>query len=134
MKQRNVLDWFMGAGQKAAIRHALRGEEKNWFQAKLQELQTLVDGMPITGETDGQGPDAVVHLHYFGGSCDAWITELDMGCLDDEPDQYQSQAFGRVDLGWGGELGYVSIPELLAAGMELDMHWQPITLKEVKNQ
>jgi hypothetical protein len=73
----------------------------------------------------------VVHLHYFRGSCDVWLTELDKGAPDDEADDYQSQAFGLTDLGYGPELGYVSIPEITRAGMELDLHWKPVTVGEI---
>ncbi len=73
---------------------------------------------------------AVARLHYFGGSADAWIVELDCGAADDTPADYQRQAWGKVDLGWGAELGYVSIPELLSAGLELDLHWQPRPVSE----
>ena len=37
----------------------------------------------------------------------------------------QLQAFGKADLGHGGELGYISIVEIIKCGAELDLHWQP---------
>lgn len=46
----------------------------------------------------------------------------------------QLQAFGLADLGYGGELGYISIVELLECGAELDLHWTPQTLAEVKRE
>jgi len=58
---------------------------------------------------------------------DWYITEKDMG---DE----QIQAFGLADLGMGfPELGYISIEELVENGVELDLHWTPKTLAEVKS-
>ena len=44
----------------------------------------------------------------------------------------QVQAFGIADLGMGPELGYISIPELLANGAELDLYYtKPKTIGEL---
>jgi len=56
---------------------------------------------------------------------DWYITERDM-----ETDQLQ--AFGLANLGYGGELGYISIEELKSSNVEIDLHWTPKTLREVK--
>jgi hypothetical protein len=85
--------------------------------------------MPVTYATDGQGDDATVHLHYFTGGCDWYITEKDAG-TPDEPGQ--RQAFGLANLGYGGELGYISIAELIANGAELDLYWRAVPLRTVK--
>jgi hypothetical protein len=135
MKQKPILTSFMGPQQAACIRSAMRGEEGAWFRAKVQELQTLVDSMPVTYETEPQdetqtAAPAVARLHYFRGHIDAWIVELDKGSPDDAPEDYQAQAWGKVDLGYGAESGYISLPELLAAGMELDLHWHPRPIAE----
>jgi Protein of unknown function (DUF2958) len=67
-----------------------------------------------------------VHLHYCIGAMDWFITERD---ISDE----QLQAFGLCDLGMGyPEMGYVCIPEITAAGAELDLDWKPKTLAEIK--
>jgi hypothetical protein len=131
MKQRDVLEAFMPVGERVAVRMALRGEERDYFKQRMAALQAVLDSMPVTGDTDAQGDAAVCHLHYFAGSCDVWLTELDKGAPDDKPEDYQSQAFGLVDLGYGSELGYVSIPEVIGAGMELDLHWKPVTVGEI---
>jgi hypothetical protein len=131
MKQKNIRR-FMGRSQAAAIHCCLRGEEADYFRAKLRHLQEVVDNMPVTYETQEAGASAFARLHYFRGGCDAWIAELDAGAPDDAPEDYQSQAWGMVDLGYGPEIGYVSIPELLAAGMELDLYWKPQTLAEIR--
>ena len=42
------------------------------------------------------------------------------------------QAFGIADLGKGRELGYISIPELLENGAELDLYYtEPKTIGEL---
>lgn len=81
--------------------------------------------MPTTYETDGQGGDAIVWLHYFTPSGDWYITERDM-------EREQLQAFGKADLfGDGGEIGYINLVELLECGAELDLHWSPEALKDI---
>ena len=74
-------------------------------------------------EQGGKGDAAIVHLHYFTSSGDWYITERDTSVA-------QHQAFGSADLGYGPELGYISIAELIANGAELDIHWTPRTLGE----
>jgi hypothetical protein len=125
---------FIGASQWSAIAHGLRGEEKDFFLLKMMKLGQIIRDMPRTGQTDGQGDDAVAHLHYFAGGRASWyITEKDIGAADDRREDFQSQAFGLADLfGDGGELGYISIPEILAAGGELDLYWRPKTLGDIR--
>ena len=42
------------------------------------------------------------------------------------------QALGLANLGYGGELGYISIQELIDAGVELDVYWTPKTIGAIK--
>jgi hypothetical protein len=117
---------FIGANQIAVMVEACRGEEGEFFREQFFELADLFESMPRTYWTDGQGDAATVHLHYFIGASDFFIIERDI-------DHAQEQAFGLADLyGDGGELGYVSILELIRNGVELDLHWTPRTLAEVK--
>lgn len=127
-----VLRDFMGHSQtKVAAGYAARGEEREFYRDVLCRLAGIVQTMPQTYDQKGKGDDAIVSLHYFMGSCDWYITEKDKADPDDtEPGQHQ--AFGLCDLGHGGELGYVSLVEILAAGAELDFHFEPKTLREVQ--
>lgn len=118
---------FIGRQQLAAIGELCRGEEKQYFFDKLVEMAEIVETMPVTYETDGRGDQAMVHLHYFTSGADWYITERDC-------EEQQLQAFGLADLYDGGELGYISIVELLECGAELDLHWTPKTLAEVKRK
>lgn len=120
-----TLNKFMSRSQIAAVAEATRGEEREHFIDMMLELAEHLKTMPKTYEQDGKGDDAVVGLHYFRGNMDWYITERDM-----EDDQLQ--AFGLADLGYGGELGYISIQELIDNGVELDLYWTPKTLGEVK--
>jgi len=122
---------FIGSSQLRVVSEGSRGEEKQFFFDKMCELAAIVKGMPTTGAQDGKGRDAIAYLHYFKGNLDFYITEKDIGSPDDKPEDFQCQAFGLADLfGDGGELGYISIPELLENGMELDFHFMPKTLRE----
>lgn len=114
---------FAGHAQIAAIRQGLKGEESEHFEAKLAEYTGRVLTMPKVYEQDGLGENAIVHLHYFRGNQDWYITERDT------TDQ-QFQAFGFANLGCGAELGYINIAELIAHGVEMDLHWTPRTVKE----
>ena len=37
-----------------------------------------------------------------------------------------------ANLGYGGELGYISLIELGQCGVEIDLHWKPVTLGKVR--
>lgn len=116
---------FITPAQLEVIGNACRSEEREFFKAKLAELANTIETMPVTYQTDGQGMEAVAHLHYFAGAGDWYITERDC-------ETEQLQAFGEADLGYGGELGYISIVELLECGAELDLYWTPKSLNAIK--
>ena len=122
----NALRGFVPSHQLNLIGSLCRGEEGDFFRGKLIEYAERVALMPKTYEQDGKGDDAVAYLHYFSGGADWWITEKDM---EDE----QRQAFGLADLGYGGEIGYISLVELCTSeAVELDLHWTRATLGEIK--
>lgn len=120
----HFLDNLIGRRQLAVITANCHGEEREWFRAKLVEIANTFATMHKVYDQDGKGQDAIVHLHYFTASGDWWITERDRN------ESVQHQAFGAADLGGGPELGYISIAEIIAHGAELDLHWQPCTLRE----
>ncbi len=119
---------FIGSIQLRIIGDGCRGEEKQYFFDKLVEMAGIVNRMPKTYDTDGQGDNAVAYLHYFSSNCDWFITEKD----EDSDGEGQIQAFGLSDLGYGGELGYISIADLIAHNVELDLHFTPSTLAQIK--
>jgi len=117
---------FISPLQLAAMANGVRSEERSHFVGKFQEMAEIITSMALTYEQDGKGDDAIVYLHYFLGGADWFITEKDI-------EAEQSQAFGLADLfNDGGELGYISIVELVQNGVELDLFWTPKTLREVK--
>ena len=126
---KEILKNFIGRSQLGAVRSAMRGEEKQFFADLMDELAAKIEAMPKVYEQDGKGGAAIVHLHYFKGGMDWYILEK-----DNVPDEAQNQAFGYVDLGYGGELGYISIQELIENNVELDFYWKPVSLDEVKSK
>ena len=124
-----ALNGFVPKAQLQTIGTLCRGEEGDFFRGKLLEYAERVATIPKTYEQDGKGDDAIVYLHYFGGSADWWITEKDM-------EAEQHQAFGYADLfgdGQCAELGYISLVEVCdLSGVELDLHWTPKPLREIK--
>lgn len=121
-----VLRGFIGKSQLNAIGNACRGEEKQFFFDMLVELAERVSTMPKTYEQDDKGDEAIAYLHYFaGGQANWWI-------MENTPEMFQCQAFGLADLfNDGGELGYISIGEILSVGGELDLYFTPCTLGDL---
>jgi hypothetical protein len=131
-----VLRGFIGGSQLACLADSCRGEEKQFFFDKLCEYADRIAAMPQTYDQDGKGDEAIVHLHYFTGSCDWFITEKDKGTDEERAagTVEQQQAFGYANLGDpnNAELGYISIVELIANGAELDLYFAPKPLKDCK--
>jgi hypothetical protein len=119
-----ALQHFIGAAQKMALAEVIDGEESQFFVGKLNELANIVATMPKTYETDGQGDEAIAHLHYFTAGFDWYITERDM-------EEEQLQAFGLACM-FEKELGYISIVELLRNGAELDLYFVPKAIKSFR--
>lgn len=127
---------FMGKHQYDFVRQLMQGEEGDYFKEKMIELAGIINAMPQTYESDGRGTEAIAHLHYFaGGQANFYITERHKGSDDDEPKGVQHQAFGLADLfGDGGELGYISLPEIFESRGELDFHWTPKSIAAIRGE
>ena len=117
---------IMSPMQLSVMADGCRREEKDFFYSKLEELANTFTSMPKTYEQDGKGDQAVAYLHYFKGGWDWYITEKDM-------EEEQLQAFGLV-YGFERELGYINLEELASVGAELDLHFTPKTLAEIKTE
>jgi hypothetical protein len=126
----SLLTQFIGPAQQHCLKLLTRKstEEHQHFRALLDDWQARIAAMPKTYDQDGLGDNAIAHLHYFVGGCDWWITEKDAE-TPAEPGQHQ--AFGIANLGYGPELGYISIVELLANGAEFDLYWHPKTVGQL---
>lgn len=124
-----LLSKFISKVQLKIVNSNLKGEEAEFFVKKMAEIATIIQCMPKTYETDGQGKKAIAYLHYFKNGCDWFITERD--CMMEEP---QYQAFGFANLGHGGELGYISIEELIQSNAELDFYWTPVSIEDIEKK
>ncbi|ACL42400.1 hypothetical protein Achl_4449 (plasmid) [Pseudarthrobacter chlorophenolicus A6] len=82
---------------------------------------------PALYATDGEGPlgDKPLQAHYFQGGMDWYIAEYDPKA---------NEAFGYVDLGHGGEWGYIDLAEVESVRgqsglpIERDLDFKPGTL------
>jgi hypothetical protein len=116
-----TLAQFIGTSQRRAMHVLLRGEYGAWYAQKIIELRDRIASMPVTYAQDGVD-DPIATLRYFLGSATWIITEKDS-------EAEQLQAFGWADLG-EPELGYISLVEILEAGAELDLHFEPCPLSK----
>jgi hypothetical protein len=128
------MQYFMPKAERYVLAEALKGEEGDYIADLILANARVITDMPVTYGQDGLGSNAIVHLHYFTGTCDWYITEKDQGDGTDDKSQYQ--AFGYANLGDDdcAEMGYISIQELIEAGVELDLYWTPKRLKEVMGE
>lgn len=103
-----------------------------------QVAETLPPLYSGADSPDPLGQLAVVHL--FVGSADWWISEYN---------PKTGIAFGLSDLGYGSELGYISIPELESVRapvvvngviiynqlpVERDLDWQPRPIRSIMDE
>ena len=124
------LSKFICPAQLSVFNQLKRGEEGEFFREKEKEIIEVLETIPSLYEQENLGDKALYFLHYFAGGSASWyISEIG------EPDEEGNIiAFGYADLGYGGELGYISITELLSVGAEMDFYWTAKTLKEIKNK
>ncbi|MDH0364872.1 DUF2958 domain-containing protein [Comamonas aquatica] len=121
---------FMSKQQMAVMAEGLRDIEGSSFMESFVKMAGVIEAMPKTYEQDGKGGQAVAHLHYFMGGCDWFIFEKD---VEGGVDQAYGYAILNGDL-HNAELGYISIAELVAAGVELDLHFTPKTFEEIQRE
>lgn len=104
-----------------------RSEEKAFFIEAVDFIYSICNVMPKMLEQDGKGDNAIAYLHYFTANSDFYITEKEVYAG-------ATQAFGLVSLFSSDfELGYISIAELVQAGAEIDLHFTPKKLGEIKS-
>ena len=133
-----LLGNFTPYAQRLALLETLRGEEGEGIAEIVLRVAKGILDTPKTYQTEEiKTADKRLCLHYFKGGVDAWIVERDVGDTPDGDglgDQYQ--AYGKISLYGGGwkdaEWGYISIHDLIANGVELDLYWEPKIVKEMK--
>ena len=124
---------FMPFCQLTTVMDTITGEigdaedcEKLDYLRLLNEMGNIIEQMPLS-TTQGNGGDSIVHLHYYCGGNDWWITQKDIAGP-------QLQAFGVVSLSSNyPEFGYISIETLrMQPYVELDFNWVPKKLNEIE--
>lgn len=130
MKDLDRLAPFLPLAERQALAYALRhSEEAAYIGQLVRDWNGKIAAMPRTYAQDGLGDAAIVHLHYFRGASDWYITERD------KEGDGREQAFGYAVLNGDracAELGYISIAELVQHGVELDLYWTACPLRQVK--
>lgn len=119
------------------------------FTDVVDRLYTIITKMPKTGESKDNNntynhQTLIACLHYFMGASEWFIIQKDT--REGQQDE-QHQAFGYVILNGdlqNAELGYIDIEALKnlnasksvgqSMGVELDFHFQPTTLSDVKKR
>lgn len=130
------LTGFIGGSQLKVLPGFIRGEDGQGYMEILERLAGIVESMPVTYGQDGKGDDAIVYLHYFTGAYDGYVTEKDME-EPDNPAEAQWQAHGYVHWAQNGphlSMGYICLPEIFGSNAELDFHFTPCTVREIKRK
>lgn len=115
---------YLCRNQRLGLIQLLCGEERAWYRQRLREMLNVISGIPALYATEGQGEQAVAHLHYFTSRADFYFTELDRESED-------LPSFGLAII-TDAELGHLNLTEVLANGGELDLHWKPLTIAEIR--
>jgi hypothetical protein len=125
---------WIPVAQRFALKELIKGEEGDFFVERLKVIKKCIEEMPQTYGQDGV-KDPIAYLKYFGGPVTAYITEKDKGEDGDwTPSVDQIQAYGQVEiLPNYPERGYIGIQELIEAGVELDLHFEPVALSALKD-
>jgi hypothetical protein len=122
------LSRYIGKSQLSVMMSACKGEEGPFFRQMMADLRQKIATMPKTYETDGQGDEAIAHLHYFKNASDWYIMERDQ-----EEEQLQAHGFAILNQDYqNAESGYISIEELIRHGIELDLYYTPEKLGAIK--
>jgi len=81
-----------------------------------ENLNTIISTIAGFRETENV-KDKIIDLHYFSPSMDWYIVEFDKDTME---------FFGYVNTGYGAELGYTSVTEILEnREIELDLYFEP---------
>jgi len=125
----STLTKFISSAQLHAISSGLKRSEGEYFLEVVNDLTKTFNTMPVTYDTEKQGDQAIAYFHFFTAGDDWYITERDV-------ETEQLQAFGYRKLhNQEGKMAYISIVELIQyRNAEIDFHWEPKTLAEIKGE
>lgn len=126
---RGILRHFMSEQQLRIVAECMRGEEKQFFVNKMNQITEQIKAMPGPYGQEGQEVK-IAHLHYFGRGHDWYIQDR-----DDLTEEGQIQAFGFANLcdDQNAEEGYICIQDIIETNrFELDFHFTPKPLADCK--
>jgi hypothetical protein len=108
----------------------MSGSEESEFFQRVGGPRATLEAMPVIGGQEDSDAAQTVYLHYFLGASDVWVLEKDVGGGVE-----QVFAFALLNADYQmAELGYVDLSELLLLGFELDFHFSPKPLAEVRER
>ena len=124
--QAQILARYMGWPQWSSLQSLMEGgEEAAFFREIATSLSRCIADMPEIGAHD---ESEMVFLHYFLGGSDVWVLEKD---ADGGAERVFAFALLNGDARMA-ELGYVDLSHLILTGFELDFHFSPKPLAEVR--
>ena len=113
--------------QRADLLANLRQGQDNLYLHVLARLADRWDQTPTTAQMHGATRSAIVRWHFTYGAADYWIIAKDS-------DSSQSHAYGLASISYvhaAPEPGYISLPDILTNGAQLDIYFEPLTVAEI---
>ncbi len=93
---------FMPKNQAYCFIQGVKGSEHDYFLQIARKINQAIESAPAIYETDSKGDEVKPILHYFYGSVDIYVTEIDKS-------EY-NQHFGYIRIGTGNfEAGYIKL-------------------------
>lgn len=121
---------YLPRQQRAAVEALLLGEEGDYFKSLMAKLAATVKSMPDRLPSSLKSmDDAVAHLHYFYGACDWYILEP-----SSHPSDRVVYCYANLGDDMCAEYGSLCLSEFDDLNVELDFHWEPMTMREVLAQ
>lgn len=92
---------------------------------QVEQIYKKLATLPDTYETDGHKLKPI-GIKLFGGPATIYVVEKDIsaGKKIDGQVQRNSQCFGYVDIGQGGEWGYIDFDTYIEVGLEMDLYFE----------
>lgn len=114
---------------------------KKYSYESISKINKDIENTPNIYAQDGKGKESIVHLHYFYGGSDWYVTEIERSSLDDNgnalpegQEKYTGIMYGYAILNDDiemAEFGYMDVNEMKETGkIELDLYWDKKTVNE----
>lgn len=117
---------FMPTSQAKCFLLGIQSTECKYYEDVAEKINQIINNAPALYETDGLGEAIKPVLHYFWGSVDIFVTEID---------KETNEHFGYTSLGHGYlESGYINLEYIFKEIplLNLDFNFSPKTILEYK--